>query len=756
MSENCGCDDAAPATDLPDLAFGEDGEIIRPIGEIGPVIRPEWLSRPCAIGALDGSWLIEVEQRHIFAPLLRGALRIEVGDSSLRVSGDMYSRRSFPPIIQVERPPVVFPDPPVIIEPELPVRPRPFGDETEQDLLNPQLFSFNWYPAFPKGEYSWYFRSTGATYADGVLTVQIVRHLWNRTTQEFVSTDTGTLTLSCRRPLVLSPATTFIPAAQKMTGTLSIGASTSTVKATKTSSLYRGCRIEVDAMVNRVFPASATIGSGATATLASVYRTAGWDVRATTDSVTVPDDANLTNAELATLMTNNRQAVAGEDWRLWLFVGSGQGGLFGIMFDDDSVPREGAAGFADATLGNASNIAAAARNRPLDEVPSAFLRTLVHEAGHAFNLWHPKHDVHNPGIGTEIMNQTGDVIGFATTANPYPGNASFEFSDHDRTSLIHSPDPQVRPGWKNFGWGHGDLSSGLPAPVDVAGLGADQPDDGLVLTLNMASQAFVGEYVTAEVVLTNVSDAAREVTTLLTLSEGDLVFVRSAPDGGLDHVVDIAIGCGPRPMTVLQPGESVRNHVQVFFTNQGVTFTEPGRHTIAAQLAVDPVTVVRSDTVTIDVRTPASGVEVDISASTLTPGVGRAIALGDFADDEGARDTLIALAEAHSDTDTGAAGALVLANSFARSFTDYRLGTSRDADGGEAARFLELAVTGRSAARAVELAVTVASPTEKDAPVIADTLATVQGHGGGPKSKAGRDVAEAQLIASDFVAPEGR
>jgi len=48
------------------------------------------------------------------------------------------------------------------------------------------------------------------------------------------------------------------------------------------------------------------------------------------------------------------------------------------------------------------------------------------------------------------MNQTGDVMGFATSTNPYPGNATFAFSQHDRTSLIHSPDPQVRPGWKGY------------------------------------------------------------------------------------------------------------------------------------------------------------------------------------------------------------------------------------------------------------------------------------------------------------------
>lgn len=759
MDHDCGCGHGAQAAhDSAPLEFDADGELILP----DPVIRPEMLTRACPIGTLDGSWLLELERRTVFGPEVRGAMRIEVGASSLRVSGDMYSRRVFPPVLtEVERPlPFPLPEP----------RPQPFGGDAEADGAEPdpgeddapvlsELTAFNlrWYPAFPASQYTWYFRSNGATYSGGTLTVQIVRHLWNRTTQEFVSTDTGTLTLRCRRPLVVTATSALLGSSQRMTGTLSIGGTVTNVTASKTSPMYRGCRIEVDAMVNRAFPASATIGSGAAASVRSVYASAGWDVTVVTDEINVPEDAALTNAELATLMTGHRQAVAGDGWRLWLFVGSAQGGLFGIMFDDDTVPREGAAGFADVRLGNDSFIAAGARGRPLDEVPAAFLRTLVHEAGHAFNLWHPKHDVHNPGIGTEIMNQTGDVMGFATSANPYPGNASFLFSDHDRTSLIHSPDPQVRPGWKNFGWGHGDLSAGLPAPVDAAGLWGDQGDDGLELTVAMPAQAFVGEYVTAEVVLTNVSDQPRTVTTLINLSEGDLVFLHTPPDHSLQHLVDVAIGCGPRPMTVLQPGESIRNHVQVFFTNQGVTFTEPGRHTVAAQLEVDPVTTVRSAPVTVDVRGPASDAEVDISAKTLTPGVGRAIALGDFATDASARAVLTDLAEQHSDTDTGAAGALVLANALARSFSDFRTRDVRKAAPDDAAHFLELALQGRSAERVAALAVTVASPTEKEAPVVADTIAALKARAkGGARSAAGKDVAEAERIAADFVSPEGR
>ncbi|WP_374976096.1 hypothetical protein ACEYYH_20300 [Microbacterium trichothecenolyticum] len=756
MDHDCGCGHAASAAHADEpLEFDADGELIG-----APIIRPELPTRPCPIGTLDGSWLLELERRTVFAPEVRGALRIEVGASSLRISGDMYSRRVFPPVLGEVQRPVPIPDP----------RPSAGADADAGDLGAGDLgaidetavsdvlpVSRRTYPAFPKTEYSWYFRSHGATYADGTLTVQIVRHLWNRTTQEFVSTDTGTLTLRCRRPLVVAPASALVAPSQRMTGTLSIGGTVTDVTARKTSPMYRGCRIEVDAMVNRVFPASATIGSGAAANVRSVYASAGWDVTVVTDEIDVPNDAALTNAELATLMSGHRQAVAGEQWRLWLFVGSSQGGLFGIMFDDDTVPREGAAGFADVQLGDDSFIAAAARGRPLDEVPAAFLRTLVHEAGHAFNLWHPKHDVHNPGIGIEIMNQTGDVMGFATVANPYPGNAAFVFSEHDRTSLIHSPDPQVRPGWKNFGWGHGNLSAGLPAPVDVAGLAGDTADDALELTVAMPAQAFVGEYVTAEVVLTNVSDQPRTVTTLINLSEGDLVFVHTPPDRSLEHLVDVAIGCGPRPTTVLQPGASIRNHVQVFFTNQGVTFTEPGRHTVAAQLEVDPVTTVRSAPVTVDVRGPASDAEVDISAKTLTPGVGRAIAMGDFATDAAARAVLTDLAEQHSDTDTGAAGALVLANSLARSFTDVRARGVRDAAPDEAAHFLELALAGRSAERVAALAVTVASPTEKNAPVVADTVAALKARAkGGARSAAGKDVAAAEQIAADFVSPRGR
>ncbi len=112
MDHDCGCGHAAPAAhDSAPLEFDADGELILP----DPVIRPEVLTRACPIGTLDGSWLLELERRTVFGPEVRGAMRIEVGASSLRVSGDMYSRRVFPPVlggIEVEPlQPIPFPLP---------------------------------------------------------------------------------------------------------------------------------------------------------------------------------------------------------------------------------------------------------------------------------------------------------------------------------------------------------------------------------------------------------------------------------------------------------------------------------------------------------------------------------------------------------------------------------------------------------------------------------------------------------------------
>ena len=123
-----------------------------------------------------------------------------------------------------------------------------------------------------------------------------------------------------------------------------------------------------------------------------------------------------------------------------------------------------------------------------------------------------------------------------------------------------------------------------------------------------------------------------------------------------------------------------------------------------------------------------------------------ALALGDFGRDDNARRQLAAVAEAHHEHDTGAACALVLANSLARPHVDYRRADTRAAEPDDAKHFLDLALQGRSATQVIELAVTVASPVERDAPVVAEALSRVK-----RARKPQDDLAKAGSIAQDFV-----
>lgn len=734
-------DPEAVGGDLPGFP-GLAGRLRVPVEEI----RPPFLQRPCGLPVLDGSWLVELTPRRpepVFARrTIRGPMRIEVREDALRISGDIYVHRLLDIAVEPSILTHIVHDEDGEESADLDLRSAATSAARGATLVRPSVNgapSRATYPQLPPNQYSWYFRSTGVSYASGVLAFSLRRHLWDRTSQEFVSEDVGSMRLTCRRPIL-----TRLGTAAVMHGTATIGGVGYAVKATKTSNKYRGCAIEVDVMTGRTWPATA-LHQGVNRTFRSVYATSGWDVSVRVDELDVPDDASLTMAELATLLTTHRGAGGADPWRLWLLVGSAQGGLFGVMFDDDSVPREGAVGFADATLGNQTFIEPSARNQPLNAVPAAFLRTLVHEAGHALNLFHPKHDTHNPPIGTEIMNQTGDVMGFASSTDTYPGNATFGFSEHDHDSLVHSPDPQVRPGWKNFGWGHGSLSSGIPVPTDAAGLQVGDDAEGLTLTIELPAEVYVGEFVTATVTLTNTGDDTRAVTGRLNLAEGYLRFHHVLPDGTVEQVRDIVVACGPRATTQLAPGESLTARMQVFFTSEGVTFEQPGRHVVRAEFVADALTTVRSNRVTVHVRTAASEAEVAISTQTLDAGVGRAFALGDFGTDQDARQRLVTVAEAHHGVDTGAAAALVLANSLSRDHTDYRADTTRGAAPDESQRFLDLAMQGRSAEEMVHLATTVASPVEADAPVVDAALARAK-----RARKGAADMGAAEDIVADF------
>lgn len=478
-------------------------------------------------------------------------------------------------------------------------------------------------------------------------------------------------------------------------------------------------------MARRRFPLNASTILGASISFESIYRTAGMDCVLNIDETDLPEDAQLSMIELNEALSAHRRPVGDTDtWRLWLLVGSAQKDLFGVMFDDVLPYREGTAGFFDPVLGNLPIIAESARNKELGDVAEAFLRTLVHEAGHAFNLYHPKDDVHSVAIGTTIMNQTGDVLKFATVSNPYPHNVTFAFDDHNRTSLVHSPDPQVAPGWKRFGWGHGSLATGVAEPVDAMGfLGMSRQSQELSIRLTLPEVVFRGEFVTAQFVLTNESGQARNVTTAINLSQGDLRLLVKPPHEELHDVRDIIIACGDRALVTLEAGQSITGLAQIFYTNVGFTFRQTGRYVVSAEL--DPgdkaSVVVRSEPVTVVVRAPATPEETDIARLSLQPGVGRAFAFGDFGMDDAARDSLQMLADRYGHTESGIAAHLTLANAHSRDLRvlkGKRKGRSADRERAMAHFSRGVEAAAGDLTTIVRMAAAVAAATEGDAPVL--------------------------------------
>lgn len=709
----------------------------------GGIASDDTAKKPCKVGILNGSWFLQLTPRgpHTHTEI-RGPMRIEVASPKLRISGDIYIHKPGAGPIEILRP---------ITE-------------------TPLFFGKNWYPHLPIDQYSWYFRSVGVNYNAGKLTFKFERSLWNKTTQEFINQqnsgkDSGFMQLECLESNILNHPLLPQPTL-RLTGTAQIGGETYDAVATKTSPFYRGCAVEVDVMTNRAFPLSATTINGTAISFTSIYRTAGMDCTLLVDQTNLPEDPDLSTIELQTALATNRRPAAVKDaWRLWLLVGSAQGGLFGLMFDDTAPFREGTAGFFDPIIPAGPDVAPQAGNKKLGQVPEAFLRTLVHEAGHAFNLFHPKHDVHNVPIGTTIMNQTGDVMGFATAANPYPGNITFAFDDHNRTSLIHSPDPQVAPGWKRFGWGHGSLSSGIAEPVDAAGfVRAEDAAVDLTLELKLEENIFRGEFVTAQFVVTNIGSAAREVTSAINLSQGDLRLLVKPPSEELDDVRDVIVACGDRPYVTLAPGASLTGNAQIFYTNVGFTFRQTGRYYVSAELDSGDITdeVVRSAPVAVVVRAPATPEEEQIAHLSMSPGVGRAFAFGDYGTDSVAQNDLEELAAKYGHTETGMAASLVLANAQSRDLRDLYSGKKLRTGDKKAAQAhfdnAAAAATKDHPRKLVRLASAIVAPVEADAPVLdlaADYLkrsppaprAAAKARGAKPKKGAAADAVAA--VAAD-------
>ena len=668
-----------------------------------PKIKPPLGFRPrsCSLATLDGSWYLQLtpDVETASRPAkIHGAMRIEARNREyLRISADIYTEEY-----------------------------KSKGGRPQKPIPeNPLTIRRNWYPQFPKKKYSWYVRSQGIRFVPGSLSFKAERHIWDHRADDFSGTETGSVTLHCRqfsfkRPSLPQPTV-------RMKGTATFSGTKYNVVATKTSPYYRGCLIETDVMKNRQWTGTAQATGGGNLDFSGVYRDAGLEFRSVIDEIDIPEDADLTLTELHQMLASHRSisSLGPHSWRLWLVIGSqlGNSGTLGIMFDDINPFREGTAAFYDPRFSNSNIIDPLAQGQRIGDVPLAILRTALHEVGHAFNLFHPKHDVHSVSIGTSIMNQTGDVMGFASQSNPYPNNATFAFNEHNRTSLIHSPDPQIRPGWKQFGYSHGGSGNAPGEPSDLT-FDRDTPTSNDVnLEVSLPRETYPGELVIADVYVENTGDETHNVTASLNLKEDYLSFFITSPNGDKTELRDVVLICCDRRTVDLDSGDRLTGHIQLLYTNREHVFDRPGRYTVEAELDLGD-RVARSEPTDVLVRSPISEDELELSTQGLDRDVGRSIALGILPlDTPTAEENLTRLAEDFTETDIGTAAALVMSKVNSKDVYDYRAETTaRAADDDNSEMYLDLALEGYDATSVMRIATAVIPSGEEDASILDNLL----------------------------------
>ena len=259
--------------------------------------------------------------------------------------------------------------------------------------------------------------------------------------------------------------------------------------------------------------------------------------------------------------------------------------------------------------------------------------------------------------------------------------------------------------------------------------------------------------VTAKVTVSNVGVAPRLVTTALNLAEGDLKLHLTEPNGATRDVRDVVVACSDRRLAELQPGEKFTGVVQLHYTNQAFTFDQPGRYTLEFELDTGDETgsVAHSEKAEIVIRPAVTAKEAKLQDLTMDQGVGISLALGDFGADKAVQKKLGDAMDQFGDTYSGAACAMVLANSLSRDFRDVRQNkVARKADTKAADRALDMAFQKRDAATVAALATSVVSPREVDAPVLDQVQARIA------KAKKGaykvHDLAMADQILTDHLA----
>lgn len=475
------------------------------------------------------------------------------------------------------------------------------------------------------------------------------------TVEEFTFTWPGTLEVIDRMVINLSPSlpsmatpsaeVTFITTGRRLKGPFILE---------HASKYFRDVEVEVDMEDGAINPEPYNTHThpvrpagmpSYNLTFDSAYRRAGINITrrageaGTIDTSDAGPEGRWTELELHEAMENHWSAFANRpQWKLWVFLAEQAMSrtLAGIMFDayidePGGVDRQGTAVF---TQCQALHAEYAADNPPGPEaVDRELFALMVHESGHAFNLYHPwQKSLDTPWSPPAWMPLTNRDFALtwmnysfrasrsftgvdSLSAEWFYDNFDFRFDDMDNLFLRHAPDRFVIMGGSDWGLNHGMVLGSML-------------DQRLELILRSRKVAFeLGEPVTIELRLKNNSKEAITLNNDFDLQSGRLELAITNPKGERKPFLPfISNDIVPEPVT-LDSGKAIYISVNLAIGIGGCPFKEPGIYRIDAgyQSAIGSAA---AGSMQMQINPPASAEDWPVVRELFNARVGRVLYIG--------------------------------------------------------------------------------------------------------------------------------
>jgi hypothetical protein len=314
-----------------------------------------------------------------------------------------------------------------------------------------------------------------------------------------------------------------------------------------------------------------------------VYEKAGWDITVNINDKDVeePHGQKWSKAELHEVMLKYRQSVdLDQQWLYHLLVVSKlSDGSFGVMFDNtvkgiNGIPREGAA-VAFYEKFPIDECWGECKGKPLGEFLAPYIRTAIHEIGHAMKLYHP--DDLNENY---IMQKTKHIAHNAVPQQKFPVNIEWSFSPHDIHLLCHLPDIAIRPGGVPFCTLHNQLPiSARDKVIEPNGM-----ELGVSPLLNIVP---IGAPVRVNFSLINRSYKLKWVPGSLSMKSGHISGRVIDPSGTVREFATIIHYNNDIKLEELPPGEIRTHSLTLLWGTQGPLFPTSGYYRIFLDFSWD-------------------------------------------------------------------------------------------------------------------------------------------------------------------------